>query len=593
MPRQEPIRMPLLSETIAIAMEQANRGRLAEAAAELRRHLPMHASSPELHEALGLISMRAGQADQGLYHFERAAGLGKPRAEYLSNYATALSLRGRGREATEHYRKAVKLAPGFFPAWLGLSSALNGVGEFVEAAEAARKASEIAPGRPEGWSNLALAFLRIGRTGEAVSTLQGALATLRDHPALLSLLVYALNFRPEADPAQVVEEHRRLGRVIQRLSSGAMYPTFDGPDPERPLRIGYVSAELHGNGAARLLAPLLQRHDRTTHTAHCYFSSLQGDAATRRLQGLCQHWSDVSRMSDEQLEARIRADRIDILVELDGHAPGSRIAALARRLAPVQVSWLYRNTTGVREVDWRLVDARVAPEPIEGAEKQSAIEPCFVCFDAPPDVPAVSPLPAARAGAVTFSCFCGAESIGEATIAAWAKVLGAVPGSHLTLRNAALSNAGVRDDLAARLAAAGVAKESVELLDDSGTHAEALKGYEKVDVALDATPYCGGASTMEALWMGVPVVTLEGRTQASRVGASILHAAGLGEWVARSEDDYVSLAVSLANDKRKLSEIRAGLRERVRTSPLCDADGFARRVESAYRDMWKAWCAKQ
>jgi protein O-GlcNAc transferase len=571
--------MPSLAETIAVAMDQAARGRILPAIEDLRKHLPAHPQNAELHHALGLLVMRQGQVDQCLFHFERAATSGPPRADYLSNYATALNMKGRHKDAAEQFKKAVQVSPRFYPGQLGLASALLALHDFAGALDAARTAHSLAPGRPEAAGNLALALYRSGRTAEAVNACTEGLAAAREHPMLLTLLVNALNHRPEADPAQVLEDHKRLARIIQQLAP-AMYPDFSDLTPDRPLRVAYLSSQFTQGGLAGFIAPLLENHG-PEYQATCYSAVAAPDAGTKRLQKLCPRWVDVARIGDDALEHRVRTDRIDILVDLDGHTPGSRASALARRLAPVQMTWLgYPNTTAMKDVDYRLVDEHAS---MEGATEKPARLGQLACW---------SPSPGAaesgsRAGEITFVSCAPAERINERVVEAWSEILKQAAGSRLVLRAEAFTSARIGEEFASRFVDAGVDKKRLEFVGDRVDVASVLA---RGDIALDAFPVSGAAEVCDALCVGVPVVAMRSTRPGGQRAAGLLSAAGVGELVADSVEGYVELAKRLAGDRGKLDEMRRSLGERVRGSALCDAGAFVKQLEGVFRELWKARC---
>jgi protein O-GlcNAc transferase len=581
-------------ETIQHAYKLAGSGRTDAALEELRQYLRHHNDQPDVQHHLGLMLLQLGQGDQALYHLQRSTAAAPSNAEFHSNYATALNMNGKAAAAIDSYRRALLFNSAWFPAHLGLSSALLGQREYAAAAESARQALQISPERVEPWVNLGLALNRGGRSGEAAKALRDGLEKVGDHPLLLINLAAVLNYRPEPTPEEVFDIHARLGKAMQAAAGAGFTPHFADTNPDRRLRIGYMSQDLRDHSIAHFLRPILAHHDRRGFEPVLYSAAPTPDETTRELGAAAAGMVDISRMPDPVLDQRIRADRIDILVDLSGHTSGSRLSLLARRAAPVQVTYMgYPNTTGLRAVGYRIVDAITDPPGSESlaTEKLVRMPGCFLCYQPPAYAPEVGPVPSVGAGHVTFGSFNTVQKIVEPVIETWAAVLKAVPGSRLILKNTALSAPSVQADVREQMSRAGVDEDRLELMgriEDPRAH---LALYNRIDVALDTFPYNGTTTTCEALWMGVPVVTMAGDRHAARVGPSLMRAVGADEFVAPSREGYVALAASLAGDTARRTELRRGLRERVRGSTLCDGASFVSALEAEYRGMWRAWCA--
>ncbi|MBL9031358.1 MAG: tetratricopeptide repeat protein [Phycisphaerae bacterium] len=576
-------------DAIRAAMARANQGFPREAVDGLRKMLATHPEDGDLHQALGLLQLQLGQTDQAIFHFERSAAIQPRRADWHSNLGTALSYRGRSAEAAERYRRALAINPAWFPALLGLSSALIGTSNFDEAESVARRAVDVEPNRPDAWINLTLAQARAGRSADAVGTLRDALARFPDHPSLLANLAAGLNAIDDATREEVFETHRRLGRAIARqtpIQPRALATSLSG---DRPLRVGYLSPDFREHAVARFILPILANHDRARVETVAYSAAPNPDAVTREVASLAGEFVDVSAMRDDALDGRIRADRIDILVDLAGHTSGSRLAVFGLRPAPILVSYLgYPNTTGLPAVGFRLVDAITDPPGSEAfaTEKLVRLPGCFVCYRPPADAPPVTPRPEGEP--VTFVSFNAASKLSAATLALWGRIVSSVPGGRLLLKAAGLAAESGKGRVLEALAASGLPAERVTLLPRVPTMREHLGAYSQADIALDPLPYNGTTTTCEALHMGVPVVTLEGDRHASRVGSSLLRAAGLPELVATSADAYARIATDLARDTGRRRTLRASLRDRLAASPLCDGKAFARGLEAAYAEMWKS-----
>jgi len=339
----------------------------------------------------------------------------------------------------------------------------------------------------------------------------------------------------------------------------------------------------------RFLAPLLAHHDHGPFEIFCYGDVQHADEMTGRLRSACDVWRDIRGGSDEQVAELIRQDRIDVLVDLSLHTGGNRLLVFARKPAPVQVTYLaYCGTSGLETMDYRLTDPYLDPPGMdESAYSEKSVrlrtywcyEPCIAEIE-------VGQPPALASGRVTFGCFNNYCKVSPGTWRAWRRLLQAVPGSGLVVYCPFGSH---RDRLAGELTAAGLDADRLTLVSAAPTAAY-FEQYRRIDIALDPFPFCGGTTTCDALWMGVPVVTLAGATAVGRGGVSILSNVGFGELVAQSVEQYVEIAAALAGDPRRLAELRSGLRARMQRSPLMDAGRFAKDVESAYREMWRRWC---
>jgi predicted O-linked N-acetylglucosamine transferase (SPINDLY family) len=371
-------------------------------------------------------------------------------------------------------------------------------------------------------------------------------------------------------------------------------PHANDRSPGRPLRVGYVSPDFRGHPVGRFIEPFLTRHDPAAVEVFCYDEFLrQPDPLMGRLQAKVTNWRNIRGVPDDTVCETIRADKIDILVDLAGHTASNRLAVFARKPAPVQVTYLgYPNTTGVPAIDYLLTDAVVDPpdQPALFTETPYPLPNGFCVFHGRADVPAVAPLPALAAGRLTFGCFHNQAKLNGQVLDLWARVLAEVPTARLLFARHTLTDEAAAD-LLGQFARRGVGPERLTVRQLRPGGADHWPVYHEVDVSLDPFPWTGHTTSCESLWMGVPTVTLRGKAHAGRMVASVLTHAGLPEWIAETPDEYVRLAVQWANDVPKLAALRAGLRERVRRSKLCDAEAFTRHLENAFRDMWRKWCA--
>jgi protein O-GlcNAc transferase len=578
---------------IAQALEQAQRGQWDAAILALRRLVQREPRSVAAHQALGHVLVQRGEMEQGLYMLRRGVALAPASAPARNNFGVSLMGAGRAVEAAAELREAVRLDPSYGIGWTGLAAALVEAREYDGAIEAGRRARELMPGSPDAHLNLALAGLESGRVEEAIADLRDAVARFPGHARLHSLLLMALNNSAAATNAEILDEHTRFGAAIRPPVTAP--PARITPDPEKKLRLGFLSGDFATHSVMYFLWPILERLDRERFEIVCYSAGRRSDEATGRARALASAWVEAGAMDDTALDARIRADGIDVMIDLGGHTATARLPALLARPAPVIISAIgYPNTTGVPAVGYRLVDSRTDPPPAAdrwATEKLLRLDPCFLCYRPAADAPVVSPSPAAASGIVTFGSFNALPKISPPCLEGWAAVLNRTAGSRLLLKSAGHADRGVRERTWTLLESRGIDRSRVEMLGQTRSVAEHLALYSRIDIALDTFPYNGTTTTCEALWMGVPVVTFAGDRHAARVGLSLLTAASLPELVARDAAGFVQTATALATDLPRLTSLRAGLRDRLRASALCDEPAYAARWAEAVRGAWRVWCA--
>jgi predicted O-linked N-acetylglucosamine transferase (SPINDLY family) len=388
------------------------------------------------------------------------------------------------------------------------------------------------------------------------------------------------------DTDNLVEEHRRWpGNTLPRTALPAHGKSETRPDR---VRIGYVSSDLRRHSVAYFVEPLLAHHDAERFEVTCYFSHKDADATTNRLKNLAHRWRNVANLNDQQLLRMIADDGIDILVDLNGHTSGSRLTAFARRAAPIQVSCIgYPDTTGVTEMDYRISDAIADPAGTEhqSTEKLVRLPGCFLCYRPPDNAPDVARTPRESNGFITFGSFNNLAKVNVEVIELWASLLQEIPDSRLFIKNPSLTDASTRERYQALFESAGVSSDHLELMGFTPDSSGHLAAYGRIDIALDTFPYNGTTTSCEALWMGVPVISLRGDRHSARVGASLLSAAGHPEWIADTPEQYIQTVKQLAMDADRLTKLRFALRQQLKESRLCSAETYARAVEAAYDGM--------
>jgi predicted O-linked N-acetylglucosamine transferase (SPINDLY family) len=393
----------------------------------------------------------------------------------------------------------------------------------------------------------------------------------------------------------LIEQALQSDGVLDKLKISAISNSPTSADApiakQRPLRIGYVSPDFKQHSVAHFIEPVLAAHDKSKFEVFCYSNNLMTDEVTQRIQSACAHWRVIADQSDEVVAKQIRDDGIDILVDLAGHTPQNRLLVFARKPAPVQATWIgYPNTTGLTTMDYRITDAFADPVGDSDrfhTEKLIRLPECFSCFEAPRESPQVCALPALATGHITFGSFNNPLKFTPAVIEQWLHILKRVPNSRLVLKYQGLDSAFMSALLRAQFGAHGIAPQRLDILGKDVSQFDHMNRYNQIDIGLDPFPYNGTTTTCDALWMGVPVITLAGRSHVGRVGVSQLTNIGLPELIGHNEDDYVDIAVALANDLPRLAALRSGLRERLKASPLMDAPRLTRNLEAVYREMWK------
>lgn len=568
-------------------------GRAAEASDLYARAVAAAPDSAVAHNNLGRALHDLGRLDEAIAEYDVALALDPGCGMALANLRQTLERLGRPAELAPRCEAVLRARPDARDARLFLGLALQEAGRPDDAAAVFEAALALDPTFAAARSCLAGVHNQLGRVEEAVACWARAVEHAPGYHVAHSNRLLCLNYlsRPAEDLAAA---HRAWGELVLREVPAAADDHQNDPDPGRRLRVGYLSADLRHHPVASVLEPLLAGHDPDAVEVHAYsLSALPDDEVTRRLRGLVHAWHDVAAHDDEALAARLRRDRVDVLVDLAGHTGGNRLPVLARRPAPVQVTYAgYPNTTGLTTIDLRLTDATCDPAPFADvlhAERLVRLPRCFLAWAPPAPSPPVAPRAPDDPARCAFGSFNNLSKVSVETVALWARLLRETPGARLLLKNHSLAAPTARARVEGLFAAHGVTADRLVLLGRVGAH-EHLALHDRVAVGLDPFPYHGATTTLEALWMGVPVVTLAGDRHASRVGASLLEAAGLRALVASTPDEYVALARALLRDEEALRALKLGLRDRVLGSALCDGDSLARAVEAAYREAWRAWC---
>ena len=566
------------------------RSELEEALKHYLRAAECSPTIAEIHNNLSTIYQETGRLNEGLKSAQLAVSLRQDYPEGHFNLGNALRNSGQSKAAIDEYRRAIALRSNYPQAWYNLGSALKDVGDLNGSIEAYRRAIRLRPEYGEAYANLANALRDAGELDESISKYRKA-AELSDQTWVAGNLLYTLHFHPDFDAKRIYEEHVAWNKRFAKPRLSSIRPHTNDRSPDRRLRIAYVSCDFRHHPIGRFMLPLLTNHDHGQFHVCCYSDTLRHDRMSKELQSHADHWRVTLGVTDEKFAQLVHDDRIDILVDLSMHARTGRMMAFARKPAPVQVSYLaYCSTSGLETMDYRLSDPYLDPGGTDESvyfEKTVRLPRTYWCYPAPEIAPEVGPLPARNSGHITFGCLNVYAKVSRPAWLTWCRILKAVPDSRLIVHALEGSH---RDRALDLVRTEGVDPARVEFVGFlPGT--KYFEQYNQIDIAVDPFPYAGGTTTCDALWMGVPVVSLTGKTAVSRGGLSILSNLNLSDLVTDSTEHYVEVACKLAREVARLEELRRSLRERMRASPVMDAKQFASDIEAAYRLMWRSWCA--
>lgn len=593
--------------------------RLDEALAAYRRAQSLGPLTADLANNFGLALTMARRLDEAVAVLRQGLTLAPARGELWYNLGNALSLQGASSEAIDAYRESLKIDPKNTKALLNLGNVLRARREFNAAIESYDKALAIDARNHDGYNNLGAALWTAGRPDEALAALRravelrpdssaahnnlgnvlkdtgrldAAIAAFRraadlapQDPLPHSNLLYSLYFHPDYDEAAILKEAKQWAQAhAPPAAAPAMRRTSVSPS-HRKLHIGYVSPDFREHCQSLFTLPLLAHHDHDEFKIHCYAQLPAPDAVSTRIEGMADVWRPIQTLSDDALEVMIRADEIDILVDLTMHMSNGRPLLFARKPAPVQVAWLaYPGTTGQTAIDVRLTDPWLDPVEFDQhryVERSIRLPSTFWCYDPGAETPSVNSLPALAAGYVTFGCLNNFCKVSDLSLRLWGRIMAATPNSRIILLAAPGEH---RSRVVNTLQEFAIAAERIEFVPYQPRQVY-LETYRRIDLCLDTLPYNGHTTSLDAYWMGVPVVTRVGRTVVGRAGWSQLNNLKLPHLAAFEDESFIDEAVQLASDLTALSALRATLRERMRASPLMDAAAFAAAIESVYRQV--------
>ena len=547
----------------------------------------------EGYHALGISCARLGQYDNAIAAYENVLRLKPDHAAALNNRGAALREKGNLHGAIESYRRALQCDPNLPEAHCNLGGALKDLGQLDEARGEFERALELKPDYADACNGLANVLKDQARPDEALAQFRRTLELAPGNAPLHSNLICMLHYHPDQSAEAIAAEQQRWNEKFCVPLQHGILPHGNDRTPERRLRIGYVSADFRDHVVGNYVLPLLRSRDREAFEVFAYSGVTRPDRLTEMIRPQMDHWRDVAGLGDEALAKLIRRDEVDILVDLSQHLSGNRLLVFARKPAPVQVSFAgYPESTGVETIGYRISDRFLEPGTQQKGDprgEEVLLIDTFMGYA--PQESGIEPsvLPASGTGYVTFGNLNNFCKLNEPALRVWARVLSQVRDSRLIFLSPQGSH---RQRTVELLGREGIEAQRIEFCEPRPRR-QYLELYHGVDIALDPFPYNGHTTSLDALWMGVPVVSLAGERAVARAGLSQLNNLGLPELVAHNEEEYVKIAVQLANDFPRLAELRATLRSRMEASALMDAPRFARQIETAYRTMWRDWCEKE
>jgi predicted O-linked N-acetylglucosamine transferase (SPINDLY family) len=571
-------------------------GQYDEAIEYYQQAIKVNSNSFFAYYNLGNILRVKGHFDKATTFYRKAIELNPNFAEAYCNLGYSLQQKGDFDEAITLYRKAIELNPNFAEAYCNLATALQNMGLFDEAINHYRHAIHLNPNSPVVVNNLGNSLAEQGKLNEAASCYRQSLHLNPSFSPAYSNLLFSLLHNDCYDAASIFSEHLQFAENYEKPLTSQIIPHTNICGDDRKLRIGYLSPDFKRHSVAYFIEPVLKAHNKNNFEIFCYSNSPVQDDVTKRIKRYTDQWRNIVHMNDEQAAALIKNDRIDILVDLAGHTSHNRILLFARKPSPIQINWMgYPASTGLSSIDYRIVDSYTDPAGKTdqfNSEALIRLPETFLCYLPDCDSPEINRMPALEAGCITFGSFNKFSKISSKTFSVWTAILNRISNSRLILKSIALSDSSTRNYALDKFVEGGIEKNRIELYSWLLSVRDHLELYNRIDIALDTFPYNGTTTTCEALWMGVPVITLAGTTHASRVGVSLLSNVGLPEMIALTTEEYVAKAVDLARDLDKLQSLRKSLRDMMSRAPLTDAKKFTLNLEECYRGMWANWCAK-
>lgn len=567
---------------------------------EMKRHEEAQAAfdkalalDPDLAEAwigVGNLRYELGRTDDAAADFDKALALKPDLPEAWLGRGNVLKGRGRHSEALAAYDRAIALKPELAEAWLGRGTVFLKINRPNDALAAIDRALGLDRDFVEALACRGYALFELNSVSEAFAELDRALVLKPDFPQVISDRIFILDYASNVGFAEQQDARKYWWQAVGApIAERSHFRHSNTRDPDRRIRVGYVSAEFRRNSAALCFRPMLRNHNKAEFEITCYSASLEQDDLTAEFRQIADRWRDVAQSSDEEFCNMIQADQIDILVDLTGHIAGHRLGVFARKPAPVQVS-AGATGTGLPTIDYLFSDPVTCPPEVRHLFAERIFDlPCPMTIEPPPDQARPSSAPVLTAGNVTFGVFNRANKISDGALAVWAGILNSLPRSRILMKHYAFDEEPTRLQMLERFAMHGVSADRVAFLGRTSRD-EHLVAFKDVDISLDTFPQNGGISTLESLQMGVPVVALLGNGISGRIAGAILTALGMADWMAQRADEYAAIAVKFASMPEHVAALRRELPGRVLASPLGNGAQYTKAIETAYRTMWTDYC---
>jgi protein O-GlcNAc transferase len=577
-----------------LGMAFQGKGQIESAIQSYKKTIQLNPNYVEAYNNLGNIFKEKGQFDQAMYYYQKAIQINPDMAITHRNLGVTYQEKGKLDEAIICYQKAVQIDPNYAATYYLLGYALMQQNKIQEAVDNYKLSLRLNPNSAATLSNLGSALGHQGKLDEGEECLRRAIQIEPKYLSACQTLIMMMNYNSRHDAQTICSEHLKFARHFAEPLFSTIIPHANIRNTKRRIKIGYVSSDFKQHSVSYFIEPVMAAHNRNQFQLFCYSNVTIHDEVTMRFQNYADKWRNILKMSDEQATQLIRNDAIDILIDLAGHSSNNRILLFARKPAPVQVTWIgYPATTGISTIDYKIVDEYTDPPgmtEMSYTEKLIRLQESFLCYIPDKKSPEINIPPFLTSGHITFGSFNNFAKVSPEILSLWIDILHALPDAHLMMKARSFSDKMTRDYVRDIFIKERINTERIELMSWEPSLSEHLRKYNEIDIGLDTFPYNGTTTTCEAMWMGVPVITFAGNTHASRVGKSLLSNVGLSELVAKTTDEFISIAIGLAEDSKRLQSLRENLREMMIHSSLCDAERFTKNLEMCYHQIWEKWC---
>jgi protein O-GlcNAc transferase len=579
---------------LALGIIFHQKGITDDAVGYCQKSISLDPDNAAAYNTLGNALKEKGLIDDAINAYRKAVQIDPDSAEAHTNLGMALHHKGQHDEAIACFRMSIERDPSYLQAYHGLAAALVAKWDLDEAMHMCNKALERDSKDVTAYYILGNILMTQGKLDEAETYFKHSMKIKPVDPKPYQAFLMLMSYHPKYSAQTILAEHRTFAGQFEKPSGPGILTHMNDRSVDRRIRIGYVSPDFKQHPVASFIEPVLMSYNRAQFEVFCYSDVSAPDEVTNRIKGYDLEWRNIAGMSDDKVAELIRRERIDILIDLAGHTGGmNRILLFARKPAPVLASWIgYPATTGLSAMDYKIVDNYTDPPGVAEqfyTEKLLRLPDNFLCYLPDKESPDIGPLPALSSGHITFGSFNNYVKVTPEVITLWSRILRMVGDSRLIMKSMSFSDKTTRMYARNLFMDEGIGAERIELLQLVPSVREHLALYNRIDIGLDTFPYNGTTTTCEAMWMGVPVITLAGDTHASRVGVSLLSNMRLKELIADTHEEYIEIAVNLAKSPERLESLRRGLRDMMSKSPLTDAKRVTRELENCYRSMWAEW----